>query len=231
MDTFRFNRASLLNVGFLESAKVLKSAGLTQDCDFVALHDVDLVPLNPGLPYVYPEKGPFHVAAPGLHPKYDYPSFLGGILLLTREQYHLANGMSNRYWGWGLEDDEFHRRLIDADLKVHRPQNISTGKENTFKHFHHPRSRKRDVTKCYNQHEVTRKRDRETGLDSVEYKMGRIYQNCVDNVPYTLLNVVLECDREKTPWCDCKNAPKNVQKKKLPRDEDVIVPVIKRKTW
>ena len=29
---------------------------------------------------VYPDKGQFHIAAPWLHPKYDYPSFLGGIL-------------------------------------------------------------------------------------------------------------------------------------------------------
>ena len=45
----------------------------------------------------------------------------------------LANGMSNRYWGWGLEDDEFHRRLLDSQLKIQRPVNITTGKEATFK--------------------------------------------------------------------------------------------------
>lgn len=225
MDTLRFNRASLINVGFLKSEKVLHDLG-SRNCDYVALHDVDLVPLNPELPYTYPEKGPFHVAAPGLHPKYDYPTFLGGILLISREHFNIANGMSNRYWGWGLEDDEFHRRLLDSHLKIHRPLNITTGKEATFRHFHSARERKRDFAKCYNQHEVTRKRDRDTGLNSVSYKMGRIYQNCVDNVAYTLLNVILECDRSKTPWCDCKDAPKREKPKNLPRDEDVIVPIL-----
>ena len=228
VDTLRFNRASLINVGFLKSAEILKQLG-SQNCDYVALHDVDLVPLNTHLSYAYPSNGPFHVAAPGLHPKYDYPSFLGGILLISRDHFRVANGMSNRYWGWGLEDDEFHRRLLDAGLEVQRPKNITTGKESTFKHFHSARVRKRDMSKCYNQHEVTRRRDRETGLNSVSYTMGRIFQNCADNVPYSLMNVVLQCDRQKTPWCDCRNAPPEVKPKNLERDEDVIVPIIKKR--
>jgi len=227
VDTLRFNRATLINVGFEQSEETLRKFN-SPNCDYVALHDVDLVPMNPNLPYAYPDKGPFHIAAPGLHPKYDYPSFLGGILLITREHFNLVNGMSNNYWGWGLEDDEFHRRLLDANLSIQRPANITTGKEGTFKHFHSARIRKRDMIKCYNQHEVTRRRDRETGLHSTQYKMGRMYQNCVDNIPYTLLNVVLLCDNKVTPWCDCKDAPKS-KPKKLERDPDVIVPQIKKK--
>jgi xylosylprotein 4-beta-galactosyltransferase len=41
---FRFNRASLINVGFLESRT---------DCDYIAMHDVDLVPVTEGLPYMF----------------------------------------------------------------------------------------------------------------------------------------------------------------------------------
>jgi len=226
IDTLRFNRASLINVGFIKSAEILQKLG-SQNCDYVALHDVDLVPLNSHLSYAFPSKGPFHVAAPGLHPTYDYPDFLGGILLITRDQFQMVNGMSNRYWGWGLEDDEFHRRLKDAGLQVQRPKNISTGKS-TFNHFHSARVRKRDQINCYNQYEVTRRRDRETGMDSVSFTMGRFYHNCADHVPYTLLNVVLQCDRKKTPWCDCKNTQHVKPKKDLPRDGDVIVPIIKR---
>ena len=51
------------------------------------MHDVDLLPLNPNLMYKYPEKGPFHVSGPELHPKYHYKTFVGGILLLTMEQF------------------------------------------------------------------------------------------------------------------------------------------------
>ena len=56
--------------------------------------------------------------------------------------------------------------------------------------------------------------------------MGRTFQNCIDNVAYTLLNIELLCDHSKTPWCNCKDAPKVEMKRNLPRDEDVIVPII-----
>lgn len=59
-DRYRFNRASLINVGHLYTK---------HQYDYIAMHDVDLLPLNSNLKYDYPEKGPYHVAAPGLHPK------------------------------------------------------------------------------------------------------------------------------------------------------------------
>lgn len=66
------------------------------DFDYLAMHDVDLLPLNSKLKYDFPENGPFHIAAPGLHPKYNYPTFIGGILLLKNEDFQLVNGMSNK---------------------------------------------------------------------------------------------------------------------------------------
>lgn len=75
VDKYRFNRASLINVGFL----------YVQDkFDYIAMHDVDLLPLNDDLRYSYPEKNPFHVSSPELHPRYHYPTFVGGILLVKR---------------------------------------------------------------------------------------------------------------------------------------------------
>lgn len=50
-----------------------------------------------------------------------------------REHFELVNGLSNRYWGWGLEDDEFYVRLKDAHLNITRPENIFTGINNTFR--------------------------------------------------------------------------------------------------
>ena len=78
------------------------------------------------------------ILAPGLHPRYDYPTFIGGIMLLKNTDFTLVNGMSNKYWGWGLEDDEFYRRLQDANLEIQRPHGITTGKK-TFKHYHQTR--------------------------------------------------------------------------------------------
>ena len=57
----------------------------------MAMHDVDLLPLNPSLNYTYPAKGPMHLAAPDLHPRYHYKKFVGGILLLTKEHFEKVN--------------------------------------------------------------------------------------------------------------------------------------------
>ncbi|CAG5993611.1 unnamed protein product [Menidia menidia] len=62
-----FNRASLINVGYLESGN---------DTDYLAMHDVDLLPLNEALDYGFPQEGPFHVASPELHPLYHYKTYL-----------------------------------------------------------------------------------------------------------------------------------------------------------
>ena len=51
------------------------------------MHDVDLLPLNLDLSYAYPTRGPFHVAAPELHPLYHYKDFVGGILLITADHF------------------------------------------------------------------------------------------------------------------------------------------------
>lgn len=78
VDDHRFNRASLLNIGFLLSRG---------DCDYIAMHDVDLLPLNDNLSYAYPAEGPFHVSGPEIHPLYHYKTFVGGILLLSNNQF------------------------------------------------------------------------------------------------------------------------------------------------
>lgn len=75
VDHYRFNRASLINVGYLFTKNTH---------DYIAMHDVDLLPLNHDLKYTYPSNQPLHIAAPNLHPKYHYPTFVGGILLINR---------------------------------------------------------------------------------------------------------------------------------------------------
>lgn len=74
----RFNRAALLNIGFLLSRN---------ECDYMVMHDIDLLPLNDHILYGYPADGPFHISSPELHPLYHYKTFVGGILMLSREQF------------------------------------------------------------------------------------------------------------------------------------------------
>ncbi|XP_061542441.1 beta-1,4-galactosyltransferase 7 isoform X1 [Phycodurus eques] len=191
VDHFRFNRASLINVGYLESAN---------DTDYLAMHDVDLLPLNEALDYGFPADGPFHVASPDLHPLYHYKTYVGGILLLTKKHYRMCNGMSNRFWGWGREDDEFYRRLRKADLQLFRPSGIGTG-YGTFRHVHDPAWRKRDQKRVAAQKQEQFKVDPEGGLSNLRYHVESRQELTVGGAPCVVINTRLECDADKTPWC------------------------------
>jgi len=220
-DSWRFNRAALINVGFKESSN---------SCDYIAMHDVDLLPQDPALLYSFPESGPLHIASPDLHPKYDYPTFIGGILLISKKHYQLVDGMSNKYWGWGLEDDEFFVRMRQANLPISRPKGVRSGRKGAFKHVHSSKERARDNAKCYNQRNATRRRDRQTGLSTVFYKVANKRNISIDGAQVNLLDIHLECDKAITPWCNCTGAPPDTNTPDRSRDEDVVVPLIPRKT-
>ena len=49
---------------------------------------------------------------------YNYTKFIGGVLMLTLKDFKMLNGLSNKYWGWGLEDDEFYLRLRFVSLNL-----------------------------------------------------------------------------------------------------------------
>jgi xylosylprotein 4-beta-galactosyltransferase len=218
-DNYRFNRAYLLNIGYKESSK---------SCDYIGLHDVDLLPVNPRLEYKYTEDTVYHVSAPGLHPNYDYETFLGGVLLMARKTFNRVDGMSTKYWGWGLEDDELFVRIRQANIRIERPGRIGSGKSNTFKHIHDGRVRKRDRATCYNQKNLTRRRDRDTGLSTVDYTVAATRKLSIDGAEVNFLDVNLICDTSLTPWCNCTGAPRETEPLDKTRDDDVVVPLLKR---
>lgn len=74
------------------------------------------------------------------------------------------------------------------------------------RHIHDREHRKRDTAKCFNQKEVTRKRDRETGLNTLRHTVSETRRLTIDGVAVTLLNIKLECDKQLTPWCDCNDS-------------------------
>ena len=155
------------------------------------MHDVDLLPTNPALQYKYPETNAFHVSSHELHPKYDYPTFIGGILLISRTSYKKVNGMSNKYWGWGLEDDEFYVRMRRGNIMVERPTGIRTGRSGTFRHLHSNKERSRDQAKCYNQRNLTRRLDKETGVSNTVYTVKHRRRLSIDNTQVNFLDIEL----------------------------------------
>jgi hypothetical protein len=63
IDELRFNRAGLINVGYL----------YTKDkFDYTVQHDIDLLPLNPKLSYEFPSDCVFHVMNSFFHPEKNY---------------------------------------------------------------------------------------------------------------------------------------------------------------
>jgi predicted glycosyltransferase involved in capsule biosynthesis len=105
-----FNRAKLLNVGFLEADK---------DCDYFVMHDVDMLPQN--VDYGYQEL-PTHLAAAASQFNYGLPydGYFGGVTMFSRKSFLKINGYSNEYWGWGAEDDDVLYRCHLAGLAVQR---------------------------------------------------------------------------------------------------------------
>uniref|UniRef100_A0A672ZGP8 Xylosylprotein beta 1,4-galactosyltransferase, polypeptide 7 (galactosyltransferase I) n=1 Tax=Sphaeramia orbicularis TaxID=375764 RepID=A0A672ZGP8_9TELE len=169
----------LINVGFLES-------GTTQT---LAMHDVDLLTA----PSTWHRQ-----SCPAL----PYKTYVGGILLLTKSIPHgtRCNGMSNRFWGWGREDDEFYRRLRKAELQLFRPSGITTGYK-TFLHIHDPAWRKRDQKRVAAQKQEQFKVDPEGGLTNLHYQVESRHELSISGASCTVINTKLECDQDQTPWC------------------------------
>lgn len=72
-----------------------------------------------------------------------------------------------------------------------------------FRHNHDRTIRKRDMIKCYNQREVTRKRDRRTGLHNVNYVVKKKHELLIDSIPTLVIDIELRCNKTLTPWCLC----------------------------
>lgn len=104
----KFNRGKLLNSGF-EIAK--------DDADYFCFHDVDYLPV--WADYSYCDR-PTHIIWHGLLPRYQYPGFIGGVVLFNKQDFVKVNGFSNDYWGWGEEDEELRERCFLVGLSVDR---------------------------------------------------------------------------------------------------------------
>lgn len=89
-----FNRAKLMNVGFVEALKLY-------EWDCFVFHDVDLLPLDDRNLYTCPDQ-PRHmsVAVDTFGFKLPYTSIFGGVSSMTTQQFKAVNGFSNSFWGW-----------------------------------------------------------------------------------------------------------------------------------
>ncbi|XP_077966947.1 beta-1,4-galactosyltransferase 4-like isoform X1 [Styela clava] len=127
-----FNKAKIMNAGFLEASKDRK-----YDC--YVFHDVDMLLENDECLYwcptednprslsVYVDKFSYRFISyrmkcrPSTFPRTQDVQLFGGVVMVTKSQFMSANGFSNIYWGWGGEDDDLYFRLWNHRYQVHNP--------------------------------------------------------------------------------------------------------------
>lgn len=157
-DDKEFNRAKLLNVGFLESTALY-------DYQCFVFHDIDLVPIDDRNVYTCPQQ-PRHMSV-----RIDYRSgvpytlMFGGVSALSKELMLRVNGYSNVYWGWGGEDDDMTFRLKHINQTIlRRPPDIAR-----YKSLSHRQSKRNPA-----RHGILaewQKRYKTDGLNSMKYKV------------------------------------------------------------
>jgi len=103
VDDKKFNRSGTKNAAFI--------AAKNDGCDYVAFHDVDMLPTD-DCDYSHPGETPKQIAA--YLSQWDYTlrdvEYFGGVVLFTIEQFEKVNGYHTNYWGWGMEDDDLFWR-------------------------------------------------------------------------------------------------------------------------
>ena len=106
-----FNRGMLLNIGFTYAEKL--------GCDYVVFHDVDTIPYK--VDYSYSDI-PIHLATNFMKAnnmsKIVFDTYFGGVTMFTVKDFKKINGFSNKYWGWGFEDDDLLLRCIKNGLSL-----------------------------------------------------------------------------------------------------------------
>jgi len=148
-----FNKGALVNVGM----KLTKGQG-----DYYMFHDVDLLPQK--VDYSYPDC-PTHVATELSQFNYSmpYPNYFGGCVLYRYEHFEAINGFSNRFSGWGCEDDDLLESFKAKGIPILR-------KNGRFESLPHEPAQE-PVTFAKNIEQLYKGRDFSEGLSTVNFKV------------------------------------------------------------
>jgi hypothetical protein len=121
-----FNRAKLLNVGYL---------AYRDKFDYFAAHDVDMLVERNGRFYKEFPEHPTQLAThvQQFHYKMPFPEYFGGVTLFNNEIFEEIGGYSNNFWGYGGEDNEMYYRIEALAIKI-------VYRECYYRSLHHPPS-------------------------------------------------------------------------------------------
>ena len=109
-----FNRGMLLNIGF----KHAKDLG----CDYVVFHDVDMLPID--VDYSYSDV-PLHLSTnfeleEGEKERTIFDEYFGGVTMFPVKMFEDIDGYSNKYWGWGYEDNDLLLRCKEKFIPLEK---------------------------------------------------------------------------------------------------------------
>ncbi|XP_021355963.1 bromodomain-containing protein DDB_G0280777-like isoform X2 [Mizuhopecten yessoensis] len=155
-----FNRALSMNIGFLEATK-------KYGYECFIFHDVDLIPENDNNMYSCPEN-PRHmsVAIDKYNYELQYMKIFGGVTAMTKDQFEMVNGYSNKFFGWGGEDDDLYSRIRNLGVSITR----YTPDVSSYRMLRH----QEDSNRNKNRHrllEISLDRWREDGLNTIKYEV------------------------------------------------------------
>lgn len=132
-DDLKFNRGYCCNSGFLAVKKY---------CDYICFHDVDYLPIWADYSYsAFPTQiiwhginmRPVSVSSDNkLWVTIPKDNCLSAVVVIDKSQFLLANGYSNQYEGWGLEDSDLQFRLQLLGF----PQKLREGTFTALDHEH-----------------------------------------------------------------------------------------------
>ena len=133
-DANTFNRGKLLNIGFLYAERL--------KCDYVAFHDVDMIPIEADYSY---SDIPIHLATNFVSSskvkREVFDDYFGGVTIFPMDVFRKINGYSNKYWGWGFEDNDLlyrcqkHGVPLDKKEIQNKPGNTAALKFNGINSF------------------------------------------------------------------------------------------------
>ncbi|KAF7662843.1 hypothetical protein LDENG_00224640 [Lucifuga dentata] len=171
-----FNRAKLLNVGYVEALK-------EYDYDCFLFSDVDLIPMDDrNLCRCFENPRHLAVAMDKFNFALPYNTYFGGVSSLSKDQFLKINGFPNTFWGWGGEDDDIYSRIIFRGMSISRPDYL-TGKYKMAKHNRdlHNEPNPANPNKLL-QTQWTMDKD---GLNTLEYTVKKIEKDLL----YTFITV------------------------------------------
>ncbi|KAF6730979.1 Beta-1,4-galactosyltransferase 2 [Oryzias melastigma] len=160
-----FNRAKLLNIGYMEAQK-------DGEYDCFIFSDVDLIPMDDrNLYHCYDQPRHFAIAMDKFGFRLPYAGYFGGVSGLSKKQFLKINGFPNEYWGWGGEDDDIYNRITLNGMKVSRPD-VRIGRYRMIKHERDKHNEPNPQR--FNKIQNTKHTMKKDGISSLTYKLLQI---------------------------------------------------------